>query len=85
MKAVIVNFRRGRHTQTCNQMIIKVEGVDSKDKAKGLIGKTVSWTSPAGKKILGKVTQEHGNKGAVKALFEKGMPGQSIGSSVKIE
>tara|TARA_Y100000310_G_scaffold151938_1_gene151521 strand:- start:3046 stop:3303 length:258 start_codon:yes stop_codon:yes gene_type:complete len=85
MKAVIANFRRGRHTQTCNQMIIKAEGISDKDKAKELIGKTVTWKSPAGKEIKGKITKEHGNSGAVKVLFEKGMPGQSIGSSVEVQ
>ncbi|MAG08005.1 50S ribosomal protein L35ae [Candidatus Woesearchaeota archaeon] len=85
MQAVIVNFRRGRHTQTCNQMVIKPAEVNDKDKAKELIGKTVTWKSPAGKQIKGKITKEHGNSGAVRALFERGMPGQSIGNSVKIE
>jgi len=85
MNAVIVNFRRGRHTQKCNQMVIKPPEIDNKEKAKELIGKTVTWTSPAGKKIKGKVTKEHGNSGALRVLFEKGMPGQSIGNSVTIE
>ncbi len=85
MKAVIANFRRGRHTQTCNQMIIKLADVNNKDKAKELIGKTITWKSPAGKEIKGKVTKEHGNSGALRVLFEKGMPGQSIGSSVEVQ
>lgn len=68
-------------------MIVVVEGVDSKEKAQALVGKTVSWEAPGKqKKILkGKVSATHGNKGAVRVLFETGMPGQSLGQDVKIE
>lgn len=85
MKAVIVNFRVAKHTQKDNQMVVQIEGSDSKDKASKLVGKVVVWTSPAGKAIKGKISSAHGNKGAVRVLFEKGMPGQAIGSQVKIE
>ncbi len=85
MEAVIVNFRSGRHTQTTNQMIVQVTSVDSKDKAKALVGRKVSWTSPAGKVIKGEIRSAHGNSGALRVLFENGMPGQAVGSKVKIE
>jgi len=84
MEGVIVNFRRGRRTQKDRQMVIAVSGYD-KVKAKELIGKKVVWTSPAGKELKGKISALHGNKGAVRAIFETGMPGQAIGSKVKIE
>jgi len=84
MKGTIVNFRQGRHTQTNNHMIIAVDSVDSKEKAKKLIGKHVVWKSPAGKEIKGEIKSSHGNKGAVRAIFEKGMPGQSFGTSIEI-
>lgn len=83
MEAVISNFRRGRHLTKTNQMIISVEGVDSKEKAQKLVGKDVLWKSPASKEIKGKVSSIHGNSGSVRAKFEKGMPGQSIGTKVK--
>jgi large subunit ribosomal protein L35Ae len=66
-------------------MVVHAEGVDSKEKAKSLVGKTVVWKSPAGKEISGKVTAPHGGKGAVRVLFEKGMPGQAIASRVEIK
>jgi large subunit ribosomal protein L35Ae len=86
MKAIIANFRGGRHTKSSNQMILKVEGVDSKDKAKALIGKAVSWKSPgkASKEIKGKISGVHGNSGCVRVTFERGMPGQAIGQEVLI-
>ena len=79
-----MNFRRGRKTQTMNHMIVSPEGVDDTKKAAGLVGKGVVWKSPAGKDINGKVASAHGNKGAIRVIFEKGMPGQSIGTKVQI-
>ena len=84
MEAVIVNFRMGRHTQKTNQMILQIPDINNKDKAKKLIGKKVVWKSPAGKQIAGTIKKDHGNKGAVRAYFEKGMPGQSIGTKIEI-
>ena len=85
MEGLISSFRRGRCTQTPNQMIVKPSGVDKKEDAVKLIGKAVSWKSPAGKEIKGKVTKEHGRNGSVRVLFETGMPGQSLGSKVSIQ
>jgi len=85
MKATIANFRSAKHRQRTNQMIIHPEGVDNKEKAVKLIGKEVVWKSPAGKEIKGKITKEHGRNGAVRVLFERGMPGQSIASKVEVK
>lgn len=84
MEGLILNFRGGRHTQKNDEMIIKVSGIDSKTKAGKLVGKKVEWVTPSGKKIIGKIMKAHGNKGAVKAKFEKGMPGQSISTKVNV-
>lgn len=78
-----MNFVGGRHTQVGNQMVILPENA-SKDGATALLGKIVSWKSPAGKEIKGKITKEHGRNGAVKVQFETGMPGQSVGQKVQI-
>lgn len=85
MKGIIVNYRRGRHTQNPRQMIIKIEGIDERKKAEKLVGKEVIWKSPSGKEIKGKILAPHGNKGAVRARFEKGLPGQAIGMEVEIK
>ena len=85
MEGTISNFRKGRHHQYDRQMVIVVKDIDDKKKAEALIGKKVSWKSPAGKEIAGKISAAHGNKGAVRAIFDTGMPGQSVGSKVKIE
>lgn len=84
MDGVIVNFRRSLKRTYKNHMVIQVEGITTKKDAKALVGKPVVWKSPAGNEIKGKVAKEHGTKGAVRAIFEKGMPGQSLGTKVRI-
>ncbi|MBR9691442.1 50S ribosomal protein L35ae [Candidatus Woesearchaeota archaeon] len=85
MEGTIVNFRSARHHQKGNQMIIQVKDYSDKEKAKELVGKKVVWSSPAGKELSGKIAAVHGNSGAVRAIFDTGMPGQAVGSKVKIE
>ena len=85
MEGTIANFKRGRHTQTTNQMIVVVKGVDNREKASKLVGKKVTWVSPAKREIKGEIRSAHGNKGALRVLFEQGMPGQAITTKVKIE
>lgn len=82
--ARIVQFRRGRRTFTPKHMLIGIEGVNSKEDAAKFIGKEVEWTSTANKIIKGKIVSAHGNSGVVRAIFESGLPGQSIGTEVKI-
>ena len=83
MEGTIVNFRRSMHTTSTNQMVIAIDGVDSLDKARELVGKKVAYNT--GKKdIQGEIKSSHGNKGAVRVLFETGMPGQAISKKVKV-
>lgn len=84
MEGLISNFRRNRHTTSSNQMIILVEGVADKEAAAKLVGKTVTYDTGK-KKITGEVRSSHGNKGALRVLFETGMPGQAIGAKVSIQ
>ena len=84
MKGTIVNYRRGRHTQIMNHMVVKVDGVETKDAAAKLVGKKVTWKTPADNEIVGKVSNAHGNSGAIRVLFEKGMPGQALAKEVNI-
>ena len=84
MEASVVNYRMGRHRQYNNQMIIQVKGLDKKDKVKHLIGKKVVWLSPTKKELTGIVKKEHGNNGALRVVFDKGLPGQALGTKVNI-
>ncbi len=87
VKAKVVQFRRGVKTYTPKHFLLEIEGVDSRDKAKEFVGKKVSWNSTGkeSKTISGVIKAAHGNKGVVRAIFEKGLPGQAIGMEVKIE
>lgn len=84
MEGRIVNYRRNRNSQTTNHLVIAVEDVDNKEKASKLVGKKVVYHT--GKKdMIGKINAIHGNSGALRAVFETGMPGQCLGKKVKIE
>ena len=86
MKATVVSYRRGRHTQRSNQMLLVAEGVDSKSKAAALTGKRVVWVSAGRKKkqLSGTITAPHGRKGVVRARFPNGLPGEAIFQDVEI-
>ncbi|MBI5064630.1 50S ribosomal protein L35ae [Candidatus Woesearchaeota archaeon] len=85
--AVIAAFRGSHRVKRGNHMVIHLDGVDSREKAMKSVGKSVVWTSPGKEKkqIKGKITSAHGNSGAVRAIFERGLPGQSLGEEVKVE
>ncbi len=85
MKGIIISFRRGRHTYKPRHFIIQIEKVKDKKDAEKHINKIVEWKSPAGKIIKGKISTLHGNKGLVRVVFEKGLPGQAINSEVEIK
>lgn len=85
MEGIVNNFRQGRHHQKTTHVLISVKGVDDKKKAEKLVGKKVTWKTPTGKEIAGKVAAAHGNSGVVRVIFEKGLPGQALATKVKIE
>jgi large subunit ribosomal protein L35Ae len=84
MKAKIANYKGGPHTQYADRMILMPEGVTNKEQAEKLLDKTAVWTTPSGNKINGKVTKVHGRNGSVLVKFEKGLPGQSLGTVAEI-
>lgn len=80
----VVQFRRGKKTVHQRHFLIEVGAKDRKE-AEKFAGKDVTWTSPAGKVIRGKIAAAHGKKGIVRAIFEIGLPGQSINTPVEIK
>ncbi len=85
-QGIVLQFRRGRKTYKPRHFLIEVPGTDSREKAGKLVGKSVAWKS-SGKEpkiISGKIAAAHGNKGIVRAIFEKGLPGQAIGTNLEI-
>jgi len=84
-KGKVIQFRRGRHTVHERHFLIEIESVKTREEAGKLVGKEVEWKSPAGKIIKGKISSAHGNKGVVRAIFEKGLPGQAVTTDVEIK
>jgi large subunit ribosomal protein L35Ae len=87
IKGKVIQFRRGRHTVHERHFLIEIPGVEDRESAEKFIGKEVSWTSPGKlkKTINGKVSSAHGNKGVIRAIFEKGLPGQAVTTEVEIK
>jgi len=84
MKGMIVNYRSSRHRQKDNHMVIIVNGVNTRDKAKTMVGKEILYKTEAEREIKGKIASAHGNSGAMRVIFEKGMPGQSLSKTIEI-
>jgi len=84
MQGIILSYRRGKHTQNVNQVLVEIDGVDSKEKAEKILGKKVLWKSVAGKEIKGSIIGIHGSKGVVRAKFERNLPGQAFSTKVEV-
>ncbi len=84
MKGKVIQFRRGRHVIHERHFLIEV-GTKNREEAEKFVGKEVEWKSPAGKVIKGKIAAPHGNNGLVRAIFEKGLPGQAVTTEVEIK
>lgn len=87
MEARIANYRGANSRDYPAHIILDVPGVKSREKAAALVGKKVTWTAPGKNKtfITGKVASAHGNSGAVRVIFERGLPGQALGTPVTVE
>lgn len=84
MKGILVQFRRSR-TRIHERHYLLDLGITSREEAKKMAGKEVSWKSPAGKIINGKISDAHGNNGLVRAIFEKGLPGQAVTTEIEVK
>ena len=84
VKGILVQFRRGRHRIHERHYLIDI-GLKNRDEAKKYAGKEVEWKSPAGKVIKGKISDAHGNNGLVRAIFEKGLPGQAMATEIDLK
>ncbi len=84
VKGIVVQFRRGRRTFKPRHFLLDF-GAKDKEEAAKLVGKEVIWTSSGKdkKKIHGKIAGPHGNKGLVRAIFERGLPGQAVTTEVE--
>ena len=84
MEGIVVQFRRGRHRIHEKHYLLDL-GMKDREEAKKIIGKEVIWKSVSGKEIKGKVSDAHGNKGLVRAIFERGLPGQAVTTKIEVK
>lgn len=86
VRGKVIQFRRGRHVVHEKHFILDF-GMKDKKEAEKLIGREVSWTSSGKEKkiIKGKISAAHGNKGLVRAIFERGLPGQAVTTDVEMK
>ena len=86
-KAKVIQFRRGRKNYTPRHFLIEMDGDNSREEAQKFVGKEVVWTSEGKNqtKIVGKISSAHGNRGVIRAVFERGLPGQAIGTDVEVK
>jgi len=80
----VIQFRRGVNVIHERHFLLDF-GATSRAEAEKLKGKNVEWKSPAGKIIVGKISGAHGNKGLVRAIFERGLPGQAVTTAVEMK
>jgi large subunit ribosomal protein L35Ae len=84
MKGIVVQFRRSRKRIHERHYLLDI-GLNDRAEAKKMAGKEVEWKSSAGKIIKGKISDAHGNKGLVRAIFEKGLPGQAVTTDIEVK
>lgn len=84
-KGVVTSYRRGKHLQHVNQVLLAFDDIKSRAEAATLVARKVKWVSESGKEFLGKVLGVHGNSGVVRAKFRTNLPGQAIGTPVYID
>ena len=84
MKGILVQFRRSRHRIHEKHYLLDI-GMQNRAEAQKMKGKQVEWKSSSGKIIKGKISDAHGNKGLVRAIFEKGLPGQAVSTDIEVK
>ncbi len=82
VEGLILNYRIGGKTQDARQCLIKVMSVEPSE-ARRMIGSKVGWPVE-NPKIIGKIVGVHGRTGTLRVRFNRGVPGQALGSRVKI-
>jgi large subunit ribosomal protein L35Ae len=83
LRGRITNYRTGPKSQTPKECLIEFETINSAALAGKLVGQKVTWKNGSSSDV-GKVRGAHGKNGMVRVRFSKGVPGQAIGSIVKL-
>lgn len=87
--AVFVSHKRGRRLVNPRQALIRINNVTDKETASKYAMNAVyaCWTNKEGKLMenRGVIRNYHGNKGLVRAVFERNLPPQAIGQTVYVK
>lgn len=78
-----MNYRTGIRAQMSNECLIEVANVGNQAQAAKLVGQKVVWTNGKSQHA-GRIVGFHGKNGVIRAKFNKGVPGQAIGSVVQL-
>jgi large subunit ribosomal protein L35Ae len=78
----ITNYHIGIKTQQPKECLIEFNNMDS-GAAGQLVGQKVVWTNGKNK-FTGKIMGLHGRNGIVRVKFARPVPGQAIGTVVKL-
>jgi large subunit ribosomal protein L35Ae len=79
---VALNYRLGKKRQRPRECLIVVREVEE-DIPMRLIGWKVSWPQDRSR-LFGRISKPHGKSGTLLVKFDRGLPGQALGTPVKI-
>ena len=79
---VITNYRRGPKSQRNRECLLKVLDVDPIESTK-LIGWRVGWPLDE-PRLFGMISKPHGRTGTLRVKFKRGLPGQALGTKVRL-
>lgn len=80
---IIVNYRVGIRRQNPKECLIQFAHINSVSLAGQLVSRRVVWKQGT-TKLVGKIAGLHGKNGVVKVKFQKGVPGQALGTNVEL-
>lgn len=91
-KAWFLGFTRALRTQDTNHALLKLDGVRCKEDTQFYLGKRVAYIYRARRKvngknfrvIWGKIQRAHGSNGVVRAAFQKNLPPNGMGNSLRV-
>lgn len=79
----IMNYRIGIRTQNSKECLLDFSAANSDKRIEVHIGQKVLWKSGKSE-IIGRIVGFHGRNGVVRAKFNKGVPGQALGTLVEL-
>merc|ERR1711876_135536 len=92
VRGIFTGYSRGLKTQSMNQAIVKLEGVNDQAGCAWYLGKRVAFVHKAakntkivnGEKSRSRVMRSHGQSGNVKVKFNSNLPSAQISHKVRV-